>query len=394
MKKSGEITLVILFTLILFAVPVLMKFEKNTAYSAYENRSLAAAPVLTEKAVLSGEYFQDWDDYLSDHMFARNTLLKAYADIGSNILRKPVVNDVVVLKDRLLQFNGYYKEDTAAVSARIEEMAQSVSQLNAHVAKSGGKFFYVGVPEQYSIFRAQYPKYLNSRAKMLDYIEAGFFGALRDKGVSYLNMRGEFLKEDDFAQYYSSIDHHYTYSGAFKTCQSIIGLISENTQYALTAPVREDFDFIELPNPFYGSRNRKLCNVYPNDEKVWVAYPKNPVAFTRTDNAKPVDASLYALPENDSDYVTYSVYMGGDVGETVIDTGREDLPNLLLFGDSFTNPLETVIYCSFNQTRVLDLRHYNEKTLFAYIAQYRPDVVVCLRDDTNYLTKEGNGTFE
>ncbi len=394
MKRSGETALVILFMFILFAVPVLMKFEKNTAYSTYENRTLAQVPVLSGKALISGDYFQDWDDYLSDHIVGRNELLRVYADLNSNILHKPVVNDVVILKDRLLQYNGYYTEDTAAISARIADMAQAVSGLNEHVSDSGGQFFYVGVPEQYSIFRGQYPAYLNSREKMLDFIETGFFGTLREKGVKYLDMRGEFLKEDDFAQYYSNIDHHYTYSGAFKTCQSIIRRVSQQTNFTLEAPKREDFDFIELPNPFYGSRNRKLCNVYASDEKLWIANPKTPVAFTRTDNGKAVDASLFALPQNDTDYVTYSVYMGGDVGETVIDTGRDALPNLLLFGDSFTNPLETIIYRSFNQTRVLDLRHYDEQSLYEYIDKYRPDVVVCLRDDTNYLTKEGNGTFE
>ena len=44
--------------------------------------------------------------------------------------------------------------------------------------------------------------------------------------------------------------------------------------------------------------------------------------------------------------------------------------------------------------RSLDLRYYTEKTLSEYIREYRPDVVLCIRDDLNYLSTEGNGDFE
>ena len=80
----------------------------------------------------------------------------------------------------------------------------------------------------------------------------------------------------------------------------------------------------------------------------------------------------------------YLVYMGGDKGETILRTDRPELPKVLIFGDSFTNALETLLYPSFDEMRSLDLRHYNSKTLWDYIEDYQPDIVLDIRDDSSW----------
>ena len=69
--------------------------------------------------------------------------------------------------------------------------------------------------------------------------------------------------------------------------------------------------------------------------------------------------------------------MGGDIAETVIETGRSWLPDCIIFGDSFTNALETALYCSFDTTVALDFRHNKARTIYDYIEEYKPDVVIC-----------------
>ena len=58
--------------------------------------------------------------------------------------------------------------------------------------------------------------------------------------------------------------------------------------------------------------------------------------------------------------------------------------------DSFTNALETLLYASFDETHILDLRHYTEKSLKDYISKYRPDIVLCIQNNTFYYTATGN----
>ena len=153
----------------------------------------------------------------------------------------------------------------------------------------------------------------------------------------------------------------------------------------------EDFTFRELPNPYIGSRNRKLYNLWPNQDRAVIAELKDPIAYTRYDNGELSDKPLYVLPAADDLPTTYNLYMGGDFGETILETNRPELPDVLVFGDSFTNALETLLYNSFDEMRSLDLRHYTDKTLRDYITDYQPDIVICVMNDTFYYTPTGNG---
>ena len=83
--------------------------------------------------------------------------------------------------------------------------------------------------------------------------------------------------------------------------------------------------------------------------------------------------------------------MGGDIGESVITTNRPKLPNILIYGDSFTNPLETLLWTQANELQSIDFRYYTQCTLKDYIAEHKPDIVICVRDETTFLSEAGNG---
>ena len=154
-----------------------------------------------------------------------------------------------------------------------------------------------------------------------------------------------------------------------------------------------DVTFSALPNPYMGSRTRKLLGLRGSDEKLLTASFAEDIPFTRFDNGAAAEATVYALPDSDAEPLTYGLYMGGDIAETVIRTDRPELPNALIFGDSFTNPVECLAYYSFNELRSVDLRHYTVQSLSDYIAAYQPDVVLCVRDYQSLLLREFNGDF-
>ena len=131
--------------------------------------------------------------------------------------------------------------------------------------------------------------------------------------------------------------------------------------------------------------------MYDTDEKLLYADFGEPLSLSRTNDGRYSSPTVYKMPENKNEFITYDFYMGGDVGETIIKTERPDLPSVLIYGDSFTNPLESLMYYSFNEMRSLDLRHYNDKTLSQYILEYKPDIVICVRDYESILFDEGNG---
>ena len=127
------------------------------------------------------------------------------------------------------------------------------------------------------------------------------------------------------------------------------------------------------------------------EERLSILRPVVDVPFTRTDSGEPSDPEVYALPVSDDEVLTYNLYMGGDKANTVIDTQREELPNILIYGDSFTNALECIAYLSFNEMHSLDLRHYQEMSLEDYIRAFQPDVVICIRDYEVLLYPSENG---
>jgi hypothetical protein len=393
MKKFCNALFVMCFLGILLFVPIATQLEPDEQYSVFENRNYLEVPEYSREDFLDGSYLQQWDKYLSDHIIGRDAILRACVNIDMKLLNKTVVNNVTVEKDALLAYNTPESINIDAIDSNIKFMTDELSDLNQYIKQQGGEFYYVGVAEQYSALSDKYPSYLDSNRKRLSYTEKNFFSSLVEKNVKYIDMHDIMLSEGDIETKYSMLDHHYNIFGAFDTYQNIINRINENTQYKLQALKKEDIEFEPLDMPFLGSRNRKLYNCYPNDEKLYVANFKNPIEFTRMDNGAEVEANTFTFFEKDKGYVEYANYMGGDMAETIIDTNRPELPTILVFGDSFTNALETMLYYNFDKMFTIDLRHYTQENLYDYIDAVKPDVVICVRDNTCYTSTDGNGRF-
>ena len=154
-----------------------------------------------------------------------------------------------------------------------------------------------------------------------------------------------------------------------------------------TAPVTEGLEITPVDSSFLGSRNRKLFGLFQSDDRLYTYTLADPVPFERYDNGNPVEATVFAADRQNM----YNYYMGGDVAETVIHTNRPELPDVLVVGDSFTNALETILYTSFDEMRSLDFRHYTEKSIYDYLEEYQPDVILYVRDDLSYIVTDGNG---
>ena len=370
---------ILLFCGALFLVPVLTVLGGHAATSYYENRALAAFPSFSVHALLDGSYWTQLEDCFNDHLAGRETLLR-WNTAKDMALGSPVVNDTVVTDTVLLPYHGtvldHYNEDNMA------QELDMLQQLDDYCAQQGIHFLYVGVPEQSNAFRDRYPAYLNPSAYRDDTLRTDFMAGLEARGIDHLWM-ADYLSAD-YDRYYSTTDHHYNLYGAYETYLCVMDYINDNY---CTAPVTTDLTITPVETPFLGSRNRKLFGLFETDDRLYTASLAQPVPFTRTDNGVPVEASVY----NPNNANVYGYYMGGDVAETIIRTNRPALPDVLVVGDSFTNALETILYTSFDEMRSLDYRYYTEKSIYEYLEDYHPDVIVYVRDDLSYIVTEGNG---
>ena len=391
MKRFAQVAFLACFLAVILAVPAgTLLFSKNNTSAYYENRALAEWPEITAEGILDGSLAQSLETWYSDHAPGRATLLKIDTFLSMDVLHRPVVNDIVTTQDVLLPFLDYSEYTPAAYEATVGSMSEPFSKLNQYIEETGGSFYFVGFPEQRIYFEDEFPDYLNNHENEAEAADTIFREALEDEGIAFLDMGEVYDDLGHPADYYSTVDHHYNYYGAYAAYRSILDTLAADG-WDLPVLTEEDFTFRELPNPYIGSRNRKLYNLWPNEDRAVIAEVKDPVAYTRYDNGEPSDKPLYVLPAAEDLPTTYNLYMGGDFGETILETNRPELPDVLVFGDSFTNALETLLYNSFDEMRSLDLRHYTDKTLRDYITDYQPDIVICVMNDTFYYTPTGNG---
>ena len=393
MKRISEHFLIICFLGFLAAGLFFTVNREPEFINFFENRALAAFPAYSDEAVKNGSYASQLEDYLDDHAALRTTLLrlKTCSDL---LLRRPVVNGIVITPKCLLPLHSPEAVNENWVAAQAEAMADNLKRINDTVAEYGGYYCYVGVPCQYAYFEDDYPWYLESRSEYSRLSSSLLSRELAERGVAFLDVRAAFEAQGHPDEYGSLVDNHYTMEGAFAAYRLIMEKVAAET--GLSFPILDwpDMRFEPLPNDYLGSRERRLMNVVTREEQLTVAYPRQEVPFTRTDLGIDVPPLIYALPYTDTDLMTYTLYMGGDQPNTVIDTDRDELPSILIYGDSFTNAVECVAYLSFDKMHSLDLRSYRKTSLEDYIREFQPEVVICIRDYEALLTLYGNGAAE
>lgn len=395
MKKINLANAVFLLIFLgaMVAFPVWTALGPKSSFSSYENRALAGKPEISATRLLDGSLFSDIDTFLSDRLAWRDGLLTMSTWLDYSLTGKEVVNDQVIAGDVLVPYQGFSKWDLGYIKEQSQDMGDRLQRLNSQITGYGGYFLYVGIPEQFSYFRERYPAHMDSRAWVLEPIQREFTAALSERSVPFLDVGLVYDALGHPDKFYSKIDHHYTYAGMLAAYEATMERINADTGLGLIGIKANDLTLTSLPNPYLGSRSRRLCGLWESDEAVVIGELKTPIPFTRTDNGEAIPAALYTLPATETEPVGFTTYMGGDISETIIRTDRPELPNALIFGDSFTDPFETVFWTGFNETRALDLRGYTAKTLEEYIAEYKPDVVICIRDDTMYTSTEGNGNI-
>lgn len=390
MKRLAELFITVCFLGFLLVGMLSTVLRRTELISFYENRLLAAFPQPNAQSVGNGSFSAQIEQYLEDHAALRTTILQGKVCLDM-ILHRPVVNNIVVTTGPLLPFRSPETVDENQIAAQADTMADVLSRINDTVAEYGGYFCYVAVPCQYAYFEDDYPWYVENRSEYSRLSASLLSQALEQRGVAFLDIREAFDAQGRPDEYGSQVDNHYTMAGAFEAYRLLMEAIAEGTGLDFPILGLEDVIFETLPNDYLGSRERRLMGMVGREEHLSILHPVEEIPFTRSDGGIPSASEVYAVGYSDDQALNYELYMGGDIANTVIDTHRDELPSILIYGDSFTNALECVAYLSFDEMHSLDLRRYQEMSLEDYIRKFQPEVVVCIRDYEALLSPYGNG---
>lgn len=367
--RIGNRIFIAVFVLILAFVPVATALSPKKLTDEYEFRTLQRRPELTSERLLSGKYMSDWEVYFKDNFFMRDAIIKACAYTELNVLKRTVVNNVFVSDGHVLPVLPY-RAPVDSTSTVVREAAEKIANAARVTESYGGEYLLVGLPSQSSAFHELYPKHVFDNWDNQQKVNAEFYSALDDLGVQYVDMYTVFKDENGFEDSYYKTDHHLNIGGALRVYQKIAE--------ELALSVYDNLEFYVLTDEMIGSRARYLHGVSPFLDKLEVFKPTIPVR-TREDNGEAVAPEVLSL-----DMRNYGVFMGGDVGETVVKTERPELPNVLVYGASYTNAVEALLYQSCNEMRSIDQRVYTKLTIEEYIEIYKPDFVIQIVDDRSF----------
>ena len=164
MKKFSEWVMALLFSgtlLVLMAATILLPKER---YSYYENRNLSAFPEISVESIANGKVFGELETMFCDYAAWRTAALRAVTWCDLNLFHRPVVNEVVVTPDALLE-ELYTMPDTAEDIVReADTVAADNAALRDQIEAYGGYYCYLAVPCQYAYYEDAYPAYLENRA--------------------------------------------------------------------------------------------------------------------------------------------------------------------------------------------------------------------------------------
>jgi len=389
--KASSVFVTVCFLLFLLILAVMTVLDFDETESFFENRNLATFPILSTEGVSDGTYFTAVGEFVKDHAAAREVMLKASTLLDLKVLRRPVVNDIYVGGDVLLPYFDHETVDKTQIASDASAVAEKIEKTARITESYGGKYYFTAIPCQYRCYEDSYPWYLNSREEFLEASSEAFFAELEKRDVSLIDVMKLYESKGRPDYFTSTVDHHFGIRGAYDTYLELLRRLDEDTDLSFPVLTEKEFELKTLPNRYIGSRSRKIFGLWESDERLQLILPKEAPEYTRYNNGYVIDKALFDLPENDTDDVLYTTYMGGDVAHVLIDTNREELPSILIYGESFTNAIETFAWYSFDEMHSLDMRHYKDMTVDEFISIVQPEVVVCIRDYSVLLETEEYG---
>ena len=348
-----------------------------------ENRPTMDKPRMTLEGLGSGDYFNQVNDYIQDVNPWRQDLIQVKSVFQGKILRRPVVNNVYWRGPVQLPYLDGMDTDSLRPDLSAQDMAHFYKKLQGDCQKYGTQFLFVGIPNQTDIFSKKFPSYMEDTGYLAQG-EKDLKEAMDQAGVDSLFLRD--LLAQDPAAYYLKSDHHCSNRGLLLEAREILKKLA--SPYG-QGDILEDFEEVKDPRPFVGSRSRKVPGLGPKENFAYYRY-KKPWTYQLETPEGPGQV-LELNPEKAT--VDYGIYMGGDQAYSVLKTDRPGGLRVLVYGDSYTNGLESTLAPYLSQMTSFDFRYGKKEDFFKELESGYYDYCLCIRDSGIYLKESPKGRF-
>ncbi|MDE8332838.1 hypothetical protein PT251_04290 [Erysipelothrix rhusiopathiae] len=364
-------TLVIVIMFSLLTVAGISFFVTDRDASELEYRKLAQFPEFNFRSGLNGSFWEALETYMLDQLVVRDEVLQASSKVDKYMMKSIRKNHYISNSGYILEFEDYRDSNTDSILNETKVPSDNLNKLKNTVENAGGQLYFIDIPQKHDFHQELFPEYFSVNASnRLSYNEMIRTEA-QNNGITVISGIDVF-SENDLSEPYYKTDNHYNADAALKIYEKLLLKMGEIN------PTHDTYEKVEYISPFIGNNARTMADTsYSTGEVFYYLKPQNTLpSYQRYENGKPSDLPIMRPDKNIS---LYGNFMDGDKENTLIDTDRPDLPNILFIGDSFTNALEYLAIYDFNQVHSLDLRSY-KKDVHRYINDHDIDFVVFVRN--------------
>lgn len=368
MSKKYSAFISILFCIFIFGFGILQFVLPDREFSQQENRFLAQFKAPTGETLKSGQFMEDFEDYIIDQFPLRDWWINLKAQ-GEKLLGKQENNKVYFGTDGDSLFAQYTRPTDEELAKRIDyvnRLAGNMSMLNVPT-------YFALIPDKSFVWADRLP----SNAPYVDdgsVIEEA--GKLCGDKLNWIDLSGALSGDDAFYR----TDHHWSTMGAYQ------GYVALMTAMNGSATIL-DYDPTLVSDSFYGTTfsSSGASWITPDEMYTWV--PEAGITVTRYPEGAPVPGSLYDLSKLEVKD-KYSMFLGGNQPLCIIENPEATNGKLLVIRDSYCDSLAPFLALDYQEVHLFDLR-YNRVPITQYVMENNIDQVLVLYSNANFAT-DGN----
>jgi len=371
-------------------------FRSQTDISEEEMRTLTKVPSFSFSSFLAGTYQNDMENAISDQLLFGKEIkygIKSFynrltASVASLFPEPPVPEVIPAPQVTLISAETSELEATPQRKPQPSYTYQEVVAGSIYKLDNSGYLIHKAAsPESYDFDTLYRQDMLNAvtRPKYLFFIDTPMS---RDFSDFYCYEPFEYIKTqfrmtgyaqldfdswDTYKTLFYQTDHHWNHRGSYLGYQRIIRMLLGEDEPLLTPDAEHVW-----PTVYEGSLARDNLLRAATEPFTTYEFTLVPMQVFVDDVETEYGWRSWYVSDDDFPHKTYSnhygMYYGDDHAKVVYDTNRPDKPSVLILATSWSNAVNDLIANHFNQTHVLDFRHYY-KTYGEYInaEQYMKD---------------------
>lgn len=323
--------------IILFVLSFLDIFKSDREFSNLENRYLKKKPKFTLEKYFNGFFNKEIDEYVNDQFIGRDKFINIKS-LAESFLGKIENNEIIYGKDNYMFFKTNKLDNI--------QIENNLKAINKFFEKNKLNNNFMLVPYSSTIYK----EYLPMGTKLIDeekIIKESYKAINNSKKIELL----EALKENKDKYIYYRTDHHWTSYGAYL---GYLSYCSENNLEPLKLEQLQENIIID----FLGSYYRRAKKITTEGDKI--------TYYTMDNLTMEIGEEKYSSIYNENEKNNedkYSIFLKGNNPLTIIKNKDEKIKGkkLVVFKDSFANSFLPFIANNYEETHVIDLRHFNGK---------------------------------